>query len=230
MDYSRVLALILSGTKQANGSAATDHFCGTGFAFIDDWVATCKHVVEVGETERLMVSLLNWGPLYVEEVRCHPQADFALCKVPGLEAEPLSFSKRELRVGTSAIVWSHYLHRPDSIGSRFYRGYVSGINPNDALPSGKRVMELSFPCFQGTSGSPVIAEPSQYLVDGKPIVGAEVLGMVFGNKETSIEVYSYEEIVDEVTHVERTCRITEYGVFHAISDCRQWAEDLGVSA
>ncbi len=88
---------------------------------------------------------------------------------------------------------------------RVMKGHVSRVDTNNQLHRSTEVIETSFPSLSGFSGSPIFCEHTLDLV-----------GMLFGNVESSIEVFSFKDFSEDGKEIikESVNRIVELGLAH----------------
>lgn len=203
------------------------HYEGTGF-----WVTsaghflTCKHVVEhlVGDLKPVVAapfgeSQANYTP--VLSVRAHPTYDLALCYVPfdrprtllrpyngivamGLDVHAFAFMEPE-KSGQSLV-----------LNGRLLKGHVTRMYRSAERFPASSLMEVSFPCPRGFSGSPLLAR-------------GQLVGMIYGNAESKMQTFALEEL-DKAgnTYREVAYRVTEYGLAHPLDDVVSFLKQRGI--
>jgi hypothetical protein len=104
-----------------------------------------------------------------------------------------------------------------TVDFRYLKGYVTRVGPNDfALPTGHTILEVSFPSLPGFSGAPLFTDTNH------------LLGMLYGNLESAIEVFSTKEVSDAGEQYRETVhRVLELGLAHPVEQLSHWVSDLG---
>jgi len=99
---------------------------------------------------------------------------------------------------------------------RLFKGHIVSTSDNSAHPEAKSTTELSFPSLKGFSGSPLVSTEN-----------GELVGMMFSNHESSIEVHSFMDVEDNGdTFKEGIYRIIELGLAHSIKDILEFISDI----
>jgi hypothetical protein len=193
-------------------------------------VATCAHIVEsLANDEILMVKDLNLNAfLEIEEIKCHPSMDFSIGRIKvNNNRYPIPANVKVTQSSKGLDLWSlGYVNMGKEennviLQPRFFKGYISsfGDKPHPQTRS-KSHCEISFPSLAGFSGAPVFLSGTNRLV-----------GMLFGNNESSIEVFSFQEITeDKKNYSEKIFRTIEFGLIHTVNDIVSYLEDLNMKA
>ena len=80
----------------------------------------------------------------------------------------------------------------------------------------RTVCELSFPALTGFSGAPVFWGDKSVLI-----------GMLYGNRETQLEVFSQSQVEKTLKTVkEKIFRTMEFGLMHTIDDIKSFLVDI----
>ena len=210
-------------TPMGGARYSVDQFVGSSF-FIngEGWVATCKHnLSELSAGQHYTCHYLRDGTIHeLTDIRCHPKADLAIGRIdvrgeyltphadrllPGIDVCAMGLVKRGIHDGLLAIDF------------RYLKGYVTRVGPNDFdFPTGPTLLEVSFPSLPGFSGAPLITDTNQ------------LLGMLYGNLESTIEAFSMKEVsrAGEL-YRETVHRVLELGLAHPLEQFTQWVEELG---
>jgi hypothetical protein len=233
---SWIVQPLLAATRTGENHANAERYVGNSFLFSrtpdgkETWLATCAHVVgDLGivsdETDEVVCfqNLVHDRVAEVSEIRKHPEHDFALLRVP-MSAPIPGFHLEEVWPGLDVRCTGFYPTGRGGLdcGTRLLKGYVTRVGKNrEGLPTGDLVYELSFPALTGFSGSPVFTLG--------PGGGLLVMGMIYFNLESSVEVFSHTQVEEGGSRFEeRTKRIIELGLAHAATDLVKWAADLGI--
>jgi hypothetical protein len=100
---------------------------------------------------------------------------------------------------------------------KYFKGYISYIgNKADTDLRCRTVCELSFPSLTGFGGAPVFFENKSALI-----------GMLYGNRETSIEVFSRSEFGNN-GKPKKILRTMAFGLMHTVNDIVTFLEDMGI--
>ncbi len=226
-DY--ILPLTVGKKISENTVDALYRYAGVAFYIgSNGLVATCAHIVEsLEEEEILMVKDFNLNKfLEVQNIVCHSSMDFAVgrIKVTGNRyIPPVKEQITEVIMGTDVTTFGFVSAGKKGediiLQYRFLKGYISRLGDStDSLKRSKSLCEVSFPSLAGFSGAPVFLAGSNGLV-----------GMLYGNNESSIEVFSFTEIVDDKKeYSEKVYRTLEFGLAHTISDILSYLEDMKI--
>lgn len=208
-----------------DGRYLVDEFNGSSF-FVNGqgWVATCKHNLPDLSDDRHYTChyLVDESIHELNDIRRHPRMDLAVGRVElsggyltphldrlllGIDVCAMGFVKRGIHEGKLKV------------DIRFLKGYVTRVGPNDfGLPTGPTLLEVSFPSLPGFSGAPLLTDTNQ------------LLGMLYGNLESTIEVYSTKEVADaDGEFRESIYRVVELGLAHPLDQLEQGVRDLGIS-
>ena len=226
INYGRYLLPLLVVKLAQDDTASLLRYAGVAFYLQSDGLlATCKHIVEaVGPGETLIGKNLQTGDMErLLDIKVHPKADFALCRTmaptphdhfPHL-LTPITLGSAVQALGSTAAGSEG---RDLIIDSRLFRGYVSRLSKHSSRPDAISTLELSFPSLRSFSGAPVIAGEQQ------------LIGMMFSNHESTIELFKYEAIEDQGSRYrESVHRVQEFGLVQPVADIRTFAADLGAS-
>ena len=154
--------------------------------------------------------------------------DFAVGKINVTQnnyTKPVNEEITPVIMGTDVTSFGYYNDGKDgknlALRYRFYKGYISFLgNKPDAQLRSKSWCEVSFPSLSGFSGTPVFLSGTDGLV-----------GMLYGGKESDIEVFSYSEVNEgEKIFSEKIYRIMEFGLMHTISDIKTYLKEMEIKA
>lgn len=193
-------------------------------------LSTCAHIVEpLADGEILIAKDFNLDTfLEVKDIICHQSTDFAVGRINVNNSRflcPLDSKSTPVLMGTDvqAFSFENYGKQGEDLAlrPRFFKGYISFIGRKpEHFRRCRTLCELSFPSLAGFSGAPVMYSTSDNL-----------LGMLYDNKESSIEVFSHSEVEEgEKRYSERIFRTMEFGLVHTIDDIQVFLKDLGIKA
>jgi hypothetical protein len=191
--YPVVGGSVPSDLMQAN-AVAIDEVCGTAFPIGENLFLTCEHVLRSAATHgwQGLGYLANTDVRVAkfEEIELFEQIDIALCRATVPARHFLSWS-RELEAMLRDVQVCGYPYALDSRGMtlrvRAFRGPIVCCRIGHELKAKPLIYELPFLCPRGLSGAPLWSV-------GLP---AKVLGVVFGNAITEMEVYRETETLKE---------------------------------
>lgn len=224
MNFGEHLVPIMVGV-QKGPSIELSRYAGVGFYVkVNGLIATCKHIVQsVGDGEWLIAQNLITGvKSIIHNIRVHPRYDFAIAAIDHIGSTPVpTFYTGEQLLGLDVqalgFTANGKVGKDLNVGARMFKGSIVSHGTAGGEPGASSRVEVSFPSHKGFSGAPV-------MVGAQPIIA----GMLFGNSESTIELYSYSEIDDSGTHIrEKIHRVVELGLMHPASDIRQFMIDLG---
>lgn len=219
-----IIAAELSSSKQIirwRHIGTAFHIGGGGM------IATCSHIIKSKNDNEQLFALTatdqrTLAPL--EEIIFHPKYDFAVAKIdcPPLQF-PTIYSGERLYVGDDVLAFSYFNagspppgYAPNFQG-RLFKGHISSLFHQEREGVSPSTCEISFPSIAGFSGAP--------LLHGRDCI----LGMLYGNSESTIELYRYEEVTDEITRrAESIHRLVEFGLVHSAMDIRRFLKEMGV--
>jgi len=186
-------------------------FLGTCF-FIDNkgTAITCAHIIEdLKENEELFsYDIEKKENIKVNIIYTHDTDDFALCSMPVNNNKFLVLKYKQVVLGRDVMSYGFLnggiIDQTIKVDYRVMKGHISRIN-GECKPSfrSKQLLETSYPSLSGFSGAPVFDEKT-----------LEVYGMLFGNIESSIEVFSFTDVSANEPYKESVHRIIELGVAH----------------
>jgi hypothetical protein len=226
-DY--ILPLVIGKKNSENPFAQLNRFIGTAFYIgANGVIATCGHIASTpASDESLMVYDLNLQRfLELEMLQIHPEMDFAIARTGIKHNKYLRLVKTEthpIELGTNISSFGYInagrvgsdLHLED----KYFKGYISfiGTNPDTTLRC-RTVCELSFPVLNGFSGAPVFFESKNSLV-----------GMLYGNRESKIEVYSNTPVqIKGKAVTKKQPRSMALGLMHTVNDIVTFIKDMGI--
>lgn len=228
MNYGEYQIPLLIGKWRNEGNTIVidvDRYAGVAF-FIDGGdgkVATCKHIVEmVQEGEVLLGNNLISGEVdAIYNIKKHPLYDFATGNFKKHHSYKIfPILDREYNPGHDVRAFGFTnIGRKGSnvkVNARMLKGYIVSHAVESEHPQAKTINEVSFPSLKGFSGSPLVSEENGSLV-----------GMLFSNHESSIEVHSFIDVEDNGEQFKESIyRIIELGLAHSAKDLIQFIEDL----
>lgn len=204
----------------------TGRFAGSCF-FIDDkgTAVTCAHIIEGLSDDEILFSFdeKTNKNLSVEVVWKHGTDDFAIIRLPvvenkffnirydrtllGLEVMSYGFLNGGMRDGTIKIDY------------RFMKGYISRLDNDAEFVRSKGVLETSYPSLSGFSGTAVFCKNGENL---------DLIGMLFQNVESTVEVFSFKEFSEsgKVELKESVHRIVELGLAHTSDTIVKYLEEF----
>lgn len=221
-DYLRPLV----AWKREKDRYSTGRFAGSCF-FIDaeGTAVTCSHIIEgLTEDEHLFsFDEKTKQNLPVQVLWKHNTDDFAIIKLPVNGNK--SFILRHHRTILGLDVMSYgFLNDGLQGGSininyRFMKGYVSRVDNKPKNIRSRAVLETSYPSLAGFSGTAV------FCLNGDDL---DLVGMLFQNFESTIEVFSFQEIDEfgEVKLKESVNRIVELGLAHTTDTIIGYLEEF----
>lgn len=226
-DY--ILPLVVGKRVSDNSFKELDRFAGTGFYIgADGLVATCSHITaSIKSDELLMAYDIHQKKFFdLTELNCHPLMDFAIARIGvknNKSLKLLNTKKRPIVLGTNVSSFGYI--NAGRVGSdlrledKYFKGYISFIgNKPDSSMKCRTVCELSFPSLTGFSGAPVFWGDKGILT-----------GMLYGNRETNIEVFSHSEVEDNgKSFRKKIFRTMEFGLMHTVDDIKSFSEDIGM--
>lgn len=211
-DYIRPL---IARRKTCDGLFLDGRFAGTCF-FIDKigTVLTCAHILEeLDDDEELFSFDINNNKFVpVRTIYKHESDDFAVCQLFDTKSKTFEMAYGQTILGRDVVSYG-YLNNGVSgsvikIDYRVMKGHISRVDSEGSKHHrSKQIIEVSYPSLAGFSGAPIF-----------DINNLQLVGMLFGNVESSIEVFSYSEVCEGNSgrFKENVHRILEYGVGHSI--------------
>lgn len=204
-----------------------ERYIGTCF-FIGDngQIATCGHIVENKQDDDFIYGKnLNTNEIdMIYDLKVHPKYDFAIGYFrKHKDHKVFNFGKMKHAAGMDVRTFGFTDAGKDgkdiNIVPRLFKGNIVGYGLGPKVPKSRSTVELSFPSLSGFSGSPLLNEHTD-----------ELIGMLFHNTESRIEVYSNSEIDEDgkITK-ESVNRIVELGLAHSIEDIIQFISDLKIN-
>lgn len=226
INFGRYLLPLLVVKLNQHGAGSLLRYAGVAFYLqSDSLLATCKHIIEsVAPGETLVAKNLQTGDIEIlYEIKTHPKADFALCRT--MSPAPHDYFRHLLtpvQLGTDIQALGFTAAGAEGknlmVDARLLKGYVSRLSETATRPDARSTLELSFPSLRGFSGAPVIDAKNQ------------LIGMLFSNHESTIELFKYEEVDDEKSRYrESVHRVQEFGLVQPIADIRRFSTELGVA-
>lgn len=225
INYGDYLIPLLIG--KINGSNITlDRYAGVAF-FIgkDGLIATCKHIIEMKEdNEVLFVKNLNDESFDIlQNIKVHPNKDFAIAYLPNIkDYKVFALNNKKYSIGYDIQAFGFTSNRKQDgivhVDARFRKGYIVRISDLPLNNESNSLMEISFPSEKGFSGTPIISTADY-----------SVVGMLYGNSESSILQHAITEIEDNGEKFsEKITKIVEFGLAHSNQDIKQYLLDLNI--
>lgn len=228
-DFNQYVLPLFEALVESNEIKETPRFLGMAFNINKDGaIATCAHLFsELGENKTVIAIQMNDYRFFpVEKIKCHEKYDFAIAKV-----------KRPVEIVLPLMTKAGYVAGIDVMAygvnsngikgeqldlcPRFMKGHIVRIGENSPVEHAKSLCEVSFPSLAGFSGTPILSDGAQQYV----------AGMLYGNYESSIELFKITEIDDSGNkYNEQVHRVYEFGLAHTPSDILQFLNDLGYEA
>lgn len=219
----------LAAAKMINEYQFTlERFVGSAFFITGDGViATCSHIIDdLLNNEFLVYRNMATGEICkLEDINCHPKFDFAIARTNITESKFIQPCEKNVYLGLDVLTFGYTsigkLPNELKISTRMLKGYISRISIDNELPKTKETIELSFPSLSGFSGAPVWVWNTNNFA-----------GMLFGNLESSIETFSFEERSESNSIItkEKIYRIMEFGLMHSMSTIKECIEYFGINA
>lgn len=188
-------------------------------------IATCGHVVDkIKNDEIILGKNLNDNQIgLIYDIMIHPEYDFAIGRFhKHKDHKILKFGSivhgAGMNVRTFGFTNVGRKGKNLRIDPRLFKGNIVRFGRTPVVPKSRSTVELSFPSLKGFSGGPLLNEATD-----------ELLGMLFFNFESTIEVYSSSEIEESgQVRKESVHRIVELGLAHSIEDIIQFLHDLNI--
>lgn len=198
-------------------------FAGSCF-FIDTQgtAITCAHIIDdMRENEELFTfDSKTQTNQKISILYKHPKDDFAVLSIPTNGNK--HFTIRHSRVVLGMNVMSYgFINGGASAGAikvdyRVMKGHISRLDTHPSNYRSAQIIETSFPSLAGFSGAPIFCENR-----------LELVGMLFGNVESDIEVFSVKEVKDDTnTFTESIHRIVELGLAHTSDAIVSYLEEF----
>ncbi|MCE7556449.1 S1 family peptidase [Aliivibrio fischeri] len=192
----------------------TERFVGSCF-FIDNegTAVTCSHIIEgLAEDEELCtLDEKTNNHIPIDIIWQHDTDDFAIIKLPirGNKFFNLRYDRPILGLDVMSYGFLNggVSNQILKIDYRLMKGYVSRLGNEAEHIRSKGVFETSYPSLSGFSGTAVFCQNGNEL---------DLVGMLFQNVESTVEVFAFKEISEsgEVEFKESVNRIVEFGLAH----------------
>lgn len=225
-DYNQYVLPLFEALVENNEIKETPRFLGMAFNIDKSGgIATCAHLFsELDDSKTVIAVQMNDNKFFpVEDVKCHAQYDFAIAKIKRPVEIVLPLMPGEsCHAGVDVVAYGVNSNGVKGeqldLCPRFMKGHIVRIGENSAVKHAKSVCEISFPSLAGFSGTPILSDGVQQYV----------AGMLYGNYESSIELYRVTEIEDGGDRYnEQIHRVYEFGLAHTSLDIQQFLNDLG---
>ena len=225
-DFNQYVLPLFEALVENNEIKETPRFLGMAFNINKSGaIATCAHLFsELDKSKTVIAIQMNdYNFFLVEEIKCHEKYDFAIAKVKRPVEIVLPLMPTDVYVAGIDVV--AYGVNSDGLKGqqldlcpRFMKGHIVRIGENSPLEHAKSICEVSFPSLAGFSGTPILSDGAQQYV----------VGMLYGNYESSIQLHNIMEIDDSGNkYSEQIHRVYEFGLAHTPSDIQQFLSDLG---
>ena len=204
----------------------TPRFLGMAFNINKDGaVATCAHLFTDLDDKKSVIAIQMTDSHFflVENIKCHEKYDFAIATVKRPVDIVLPFVPQEdYQAGLDVMAYGVNSNGKKGqkldMCPRLMKGHIVRIGENPPVDHAKSICEVSFPSLAGFSGTPILSNGSQQYV----------AGMLYGNYESSIELFKVTDIDDSGnSYNEQIHRVFEFGLAHTPEDMRQFLKDLG---
>lgn len=174
---------------------------GSGFVVDPEYVVTNAHVVAGVKRPVIKYDNRSYGAI---TVLFDQNLDFAVLKVKGLPAAPLTLANTNVESGTPVVVLG-YPNGNFKLGGGIVRNDIKlfGRNIYDLAVVARQIYEVQTYINTGSSGGPIV------LADGR------VAGMIFAKSEQN-DNYAFAltstSLIDELNHAERSDQPVNTGV------------------
>lgn len=201
-------------------------FLGSCFFFDENAIIiSCKHVIEeFYQSHNLFVKYKN--ELYeINNIKLHPVMDFFMAKVEISNKNKFFDYSEEINMGCDVLTFGYIFDNKEggivNLLPRTLKGHVvrKSPKPPKITQGALTTCELSFPVLEGFSGAPLLSES-----DFKP----KLLGMVYGNIESSIDIHKIDEYTDDQGKIvkDNKYRVIELGLAHTMTDILSFINDI----
>lgn len=212
MNVHEYIRPLIAYENDSPGYYPKGRFAGSCF-FIDEkgTAITCAHIIEkLAENEELFTfDVKTRKNQKVSIVHVHQDDDFAVIYIPTTGNRHLTIRHDRVILGMHVMSYGFLnggsMEDTIKVDYRVMKGHVSRLDTNPLGHRSTQVVETSFPSLAGFSGAPIFCENSLDLV-----------GMLFGNIESSVEVFSFKDVNDDGKEIfkESVNRIVELGLAH----------------
>lgn len=229
MDFNHFVLPLFEVLIEEDEIKETPRFLGMSFNINKSGaIATCAHLFSgLDENKKVIAIQMNdYRAFPVEDITCHEKYDFAIAVVKRPIDLVLPFiPPKDYVAGIDVVAYGVNSNgvkgQQLDLCPRFMKGHIVRIGEHPPVEHAKSICEVSFPSLAGFSGTPILSDgPQQY-----------VAGMLYGNYESSIELFKITEIDDSGRQYnEQIHRVYEFGLAHTPSDIRQFLQDLKFEA
>lgn len=189
-------------------------------------IATCSHLFSDLDKRKKIIGMemSSHDFFVVQDIKCHDKYDFAIATaIRTVEATLPLMPSEEYSAGVDIMACGVNTDglkgQKLQLCPRLMKGHIVRIwSNNSPLSHARSMCEISFPSLAGFSGTPIISSSGsqQY-----------VAGMLYGNYESSIELYKTTEIDDSCgRYNEQIHRVYEFGLAHTPDDIKLFLKDL----
>ncbi|NLI26153.1 MAG: trypsin-like peptidase domain-containing protein [Acetobacter sp.] len=179
-------------------------------------LVTCRHILEGISDAR--VQSPNYTNIPIKNVKFHSSLDLAIANIDSNEMEVLQPLSCPLTLGGELSANSYFKDILDGnpvILPHLSKGYIASTPVNSYSNPGFGLYHLSFPSLAGYSGAPVCIFNTRHFA-----------GILIGNKETSVTVFSHSEVDDDGKKwAEKTVRIIDEGLFIGYADIMKFIQE-----
>lgn len=193
-------------------------------------IATCKHVTEMVQPgEVLLGQNDNTGEFYpINNIQEHPSKDFAVGYCADItDYNTFLLTSIAFTLGHDIQAFGYTANRIEDnhihVDARLRKGYIVRLADLPIKTDAYSLMEISFPAEKGFSGTPLITTK-----ENPNTKTYELVGMIYGNSESSILQHDIREVDDNGNKfTESIKKIVEFGLAHSNIDIIKMLKDLG---
>ncbi len=170
-------------------SPTVKRYCGCSFFISEErLLVTCRHVLE--DNASPYVQDRNGFSHRIFDISCHATLDLAVARVQGIEPGILTPLTCRLTLGGDLCAFAYlddHMEGTAALLPTIAKGYITTTpRTNQQCEGGFGKYAVSFPSLAGFSGAPVTMFDQPYFA-----------GMLFGNLESEITVFSNSEVNDD---------------------------------
>lgn len=187
---------VFGGSKTKEGNFEPKNIFGTAFYIDNDFFITCAHTIE-SASEHNVVALgyqnekgdLSFALVQDSEIFEDNDSGIVVASIERATTYPWLSQKLAM---LNNVVSTGYAFGFDDKNSeiliRSFKGHITLVGYNHKFPKTPAHYELSYMCPRGISGAPLI-----YVHQNQPYI----CGFTIGNEQTSMIVWSSEDIEEE---------------------------------
>jgi len=189
-------------------------------------IATCAHLFSDLDSNKTVIGIQmsDYQFFQVDNIQCHEKYDFAIASVNKSNSVVLNLVDQS-RFNPGLDIVAYGVNSNGRVGQkldlcpRLMKGHIVRVGIQPVVPHAKSICEISFPSLAGFSGTPILSNEADT---------QQVAGMLYGNYESSIELFKVTEIDESgSSYNEQIHRVFEFGLAHTPDDIRQFLSDLG---